>query len=355
MPIFPADAPHTNAILALHEGVSRLFRPDGSVIDPEVASLYLAHDFPRELRRAEEAIADALPALTEADFVKACNGDHAVEGEVTRWRDGRWSLVDVSVLCTSDPTKRPGYNDPECGGYTDTDAWEILRGSRRFEVREVPRYEVRHEGGPGKLDAWIVWDNEDNEQYEPSDDEIREAFKIGEEDPETHPTPEPVGWNEQEARALVAVKDGGETCYVVWDTEDNRDARDYYGKGNGDRDALSNAGQEDYDPTDEDSATEACAAANVEDYRTNANGWPFAQNYAAAIDERDADDFAACGFVVATHEPSGQVYAGIDGGGYSTLDAHWCPLYLRFHLHGQYAPAHIYAPTKDGLRRVVKA
>lgn len=35
-------------------------------------------------------------------------------------------------------------------------------------------------------------------------------------------------------------------------------------------------------------------------------------------------------------------------------DAHWCPLYLRFHLHGTYAPESIYLPTADGLRRVVR-
>ncbi len=74
-------------------------------------------------------------------------------------------------------------------------------------------------------------------------------------------------------------------------------------------------------------------------------------------------DFAAAGFVVATHDPSGQVYAGIDGGGYSFLDAHWAPLYLRMMLPRarpglggfEYGAAHIYVPTRDGLRRVVRS
>ena len=103
------------------------------------------------------------------------------------------------------------------------------------------------------------------------------------------------------------------------------------------------------------SARDAADAANLEDYRANAYGWPFAHNYAAAIDEREADDFAAAGFIVAQHEPSGQVYAGIDGGGYDFLEAHWSRVYLRVRLYGTYALECIYVPTRDGSRRVVRA
>src|SRR5688572_10198143 len=61
-------------------------------------SRYLARDFRNELRRAEEAIADALPALTPEDFTRMCNGDHAIRAEVERFRNSRWSFVDVTEL-----------------------------------------------------------------------------------------------------------------------------------------------------------------------------------------------------------------------------------------------------------------
>ncbi len=53
---------------------------------------------------------------------------------------------------------------------------------------------------------------------------------------------------------------------------------------------------------------------------------------------------------MARHEPSGQLYAGIDGGGYSFLSAQWGPLYLRFTPQNP-----VYVPTANGLRRVVRS
>jgi hypothetical protein len=285
--------------------------------DDVAASLYLARELRAELRRTEERIADALPPLTPADFVRMCNGDHAVRAEVERFRDARWSVVDVSDL-------------PDEG-------WTILCGSSRFEVREVPRYEARRVGGPGIMEGGQVWDNEGNEHYEADDEQIHMAgLDAGErftmDDAETM------------ARYL---NQNEEPCYIVWDTNAPGDARD-----GGRYDVFRECGADDYDPTDEGSARNAAEQANVEDYQQNACGWPFAHNYAAQIDEREGEDFAVAGFVVARHEPSGQVYAGIDAGGFDFLQAFWAPLYLRVLLHGRYA---IYVPTDAGLRRVVRA
>jgi hypothetical protein len=338
----PAPSPVILAALrTLRDGLADFARDidDTFTYDPTDAlalSRYLAHDFPRELRRAEEAIADALPALTPADFLKACNGDHAIEGEVTRWRDGRWSMVDVTDLAREE--ERSG-----------DETWTILRGSSRFEVREVPRYEARHSTTPGS-GFWYVHDHESNDEASPSDERVREALDT----PADEETPDSFTVRQASELAGWLNDHDGETCYIVVDTEDGgKDARDL-------RDFDTDF--DSYDVTDESEADDAAAEGNREDYRTNAAGWPFAHNYAAAIDERDADDFAACGFVVATHEPSGQVYAGIDGGGYSFLDAHWAPLYLRMMLtHGRAGSGawlpekHIYVPTRDGLRRVVRA
>jgi hypothetical protein len=130
------------------------------------------------------------------------------------------------------------------------------------------------------------------------------------------------------------------TVYLVIDTENrNADARD--------GDTLEECGRENYDVTDEDDAKSACEAANLEDYRTNAAGWPWANNTGWKIDERDVDDFDAAGFVVARFD-GGDLWAGIDGGGYSFTDAHWAPLYLR-----RAAANGWYVRTDAGLRRVV--
>lgn len=294
-------------------------------LDAAGVSALLAGDFRRALETAERAVADALPAWTPADFRRACNGDAAVREEVTAWRDRRWNMVYVSELAGT------GCDD------TDGETWTLLRGSSRFEVREVPRYEVRRSKASGSGLSYV----HDNETNEPADDsDAVEALGMSEQDALT----------EKDAHAVAAWLASNapgredDTVYAVWDTDNDTDARD------GDRYGPF----ADYDATDEEDAARAAEAANLEDYRANACGWPFAWHTAAAIDERDADEFAAAGFVVATHEPSGQVYAGIDGGGYDFLEAHWSRVFLAFRLCGTYAPPCIYVPTADGLRRVVR-
>lgn len=329
------------ALASLTRAATPAGRDDGVMpLDPATLSRYLARDFRDQLRRAEQAIADALPALTEADFRAACNGDHAIREEVTAWRDRRWNLVDVSEL--------RGSGDDDGEHPTD---WEILRGSSRFEVREVPRYEARRTGGAGEVAAWLVWDNEGNEEPDVSeaitDLSLNEASEYG--------------LNEEQARAVAAHVNAQEseryaTVYIVVDTND-RDASTstgYADARDGDRYGPF-TDHDGYDATDEGEAEQAAEAGNRDDYQANACGWPFAWNTAAAIDVRDADDFAAAGFVVAEHVPSGQVYAGIDGGGYDFLEAHWSRVYLRFLLHGTYSQPVIYVPTADGLRRVVRS
>ena len=294
-------------------------------------SRHLAGPFRNDLRRAEEAIDDALPALTPEDFSRLANGDREVRGEIERFRDGRWSLVDVTDLTPID--LETGRNTAE-----DGETWTILRGSSRFEVREVPRFEAQP-SARSEQGHWIVWDYRDGGVSDIAADDGEGLL-----------------FDEAAARACAEQRnaDAG-AVWIVWDTDRDEDA-------SLDRHGYIREYHEDYDREDEDSARAAAEAANVEDYRTNAYGWPFAHNYAAAIDERDADDFDAAGFVVARHEPSGQVYAGIDGGGYDFIEAHWSRVYLRFMLPAvrgvgvfrTEGPMHIYVPTRDGLRRVVR-
>lgn len=316
-----AHAAALRAVLALRAALDTQRDNGAAYTDPVAVSRYLARDFRAALETAERAVADALPAWTPADFRRACNGDAAVREEVTAWRDRRWNMVDVSELA--------GTGDDD----TDGETWTVLRGWSRFVVREVPRYEVR----AGKVGHY-VHDNESNDEHEPSA-EVFEATGVD---------PEESVFGPDTARALVDVcNEDAATVYLVRDTDAGGDARD------GDRYGPF-ADHDGYDATDEEDAARAAEAANLEDYRANACGWPFAWNTAAAIDERDADEFAAAGFVVATHEPSGQVYAGIDGGGYDFLEAHWSRVFLAFRLCGTYAPPCIYVPTADGLRRVVR-
>lgn len=270
----------------------------------------------------DRALADALPPVT-ADDVRH---DREIARAAEKYRD-TYTFADVTTLA--------GTGDDDGGD----PAWEIVAGgSSRYEVRTLPRYDVVHVGGAGKLPAWRVVD-----WSESGDDaDVSDAVEALGYDPDA------VGWNEAEARALAAwLTDNAPGPYVlvghvVWDTSTNEPA-DRSRRG-----TLADAGHENYDVTDEDEATSAAEAANLRDYEENACGWPFAHNYAAKVDEYDADDFVACGFVVARHEPSGNFYAGIDGGGYSFIDAHWVPLYLRRH-------AGDYVPTEKGLRRLVKA
>jgi hypothetical protein len=300
----------------------------------EDLSALLSGDMRRAVGQLERAVADKLPPIRAADARNLANHDREIAREIAAYRDGRYSFVDVTDLAAEE------------GAPSET--WEIVAGgTSRYEVRAVPRYEARRVGGVkidangnprGNVEAWIVWDNEGNEQAD--DGDAVEALGLSER----------AAFDEHDARAVAAwLAENApgrdpEPVFVVWDTERDEDARD------GDRySPLHECGRDDYDPADEDDARRAAEGANLEDYRDNAHGWPFAHNYAAEIEEWEAEDFAAAGFVVARHEPSGKVYAGIDGGGYSFLDAHWAPLLLR-----RMAKGGGYVRTSKGLRRVVK-
>ena len=295
-PLSPSDALPVTDLAADSADVQRLYSA--------VASL-------------DRALADALPPVT-ADDVRH---DWEIASAAVKYRD-TYTFADVTDLA--------GTGDDD----TDGDTWTILRGSTRFEVREVPRYEARPSTVAGSP-FWFVYDHDTESEA----DENEEAILSAGLDPEAG------GYGEGGAKALALamnVGDGYTDRYLVWDTDNDEPA------DTGKYSTLRECGHDDYDREDEGSANDAAEAANIEDYRRNACGWPFAHNYAAEISEYQADDFVACGFVVARHEPSGNVYAGIDGGGYSFIDAHWVPLYLRRH-------AGDYVPTEKGLRRLVKA
>lgn len=278
--------------------------------DVEAASLHLHSVVRAAVDCAERACAEALPPVSARDLRNA--QDPEVQREVESYRDRRYSAVDVSDL-----------DD-------DYAAWEIVKGSSRYEVRTFPRYDVVHVGGAGNLDAWRVLDRSEDDTDADTFDAV-EALGYD---------PDAVGWTEEQARALVAwltdnAPGSDDPVYLVVDTNTLDDPPDYSPEGN------------DYDPDDEDAAREAAERANAEDYCNNANGWPFCHNYAYIIDAREADDFAAAGFVVACYKGD-TYYAGIDGGGYSFLDAHWIPLYLA-RAAGLYGwPVR----TSTGLRRV---
>lgn len=321
--------------------------------DAVALSRYLSRDFPSALAAAERAIADALPALTEADVVKLANGDHAVRGELTRWQR-TFDFADVTEL--------KGSGDDDENGET----WELIAGgSSRFEVREVPRYEARRVGGVkldgngnprGDMPGWIVWDNEYNQEYDCNEETWREILGLP---PARDADDAPPPLTADTAPALAAgltAQEQEETVYIVVDT-DTRDASTstgYQDARDGDRYGPF-SDHDDYDPTNDEEAQAAADRGNLEDYRSNCADWPFAWNTAPKIDRMYIEDFVAAGFVVVEHTPSGDVYAGIDGGGFDFLSGLWVRAYLRRFLHGDYAPECIYLRTDDGLRRVVRA
>jgi hypothetical protein len=289
---------HVSAQLAAD--ISRAVGLPGAHSDPANLSRLLAHDFRRKLEEAERALADVLLPVKARDARDLANRDRTLAADVEAWRDSMFESADVSDMHAWD--KDGDRMEPG-------DAWEIVRGNSRFEVREVPRYEVRN--------GDIVWDNLENDQYDENAD----------------------------ARAAVeALNADADPVWIVWDTQNDEDART--SDDGAPAGPLEESGGADYNCTDEQEAREACAAANVEDYRTNAAGWPWANNTGWKIDERDVEDFDAAGFVVARFD-GGDLWAGVDGGGYSFTDAHWAPLYLR-----RAAANGWYVRTDAGLRRV---
>ena len=223
------------------------------------------------LASVEYTVAEARPALTVAEVLRDYARDPETLHEVRAWRD-RYDFTDVSELPTNTDDGDP--------------AWEIVSGgSFRYEVRALPRYTP---SGDGMAD--IVDD--------------------------TH-----IPQDQYTAEVADGTVDPDETVYLVWDTSTDEPA-DRSRRG-----TLADVGHEDYDVSDEDEATSAAEAANVRDYEVSACGWPYAHNNAAKIDEYDTERFAAAGFVVARYR-GGDLYAGIDGGGYDFTEAHWLPVFL---------------------------
>ena len=353
--------------------------PTGAPVPLADVSRLLADDLRRAVDEAERRIADALPPIWAGYARDLANFDRAFANEVENYKSARYSCVDVSELRATDDDGR----DDE-----GTKGWTILRGSIRYEVREVTRYEAREvprfkasrrssgvytvsdlaataptlepgftgtreeaqaeadrmNAAPGGS-VWEVYDYDEDATIWLDDYETPRAV-LGLEVAGDDDRPDlPAALDEEQARAIAAALNeeepgiGDVARWIVWDT-DNRE------RASGG--PLEDCGRDSYDTSDESSATEAAQAGNVEDYRTNANGWPWAQTSGYPIDKREADDFDAAGFVVATHEPSGQTYAGIDGGNYSMLDAHWAPLYAA-RMAGRYGSP---VRTAAGLRRL---
>lgn len=265
-------------------------------------------------RKAEETLADVLPPISAADPGRWAD-DYTLRAEIEAWRG------------------RMGYNMADVSDFPDEDGdkWEIVAGgSTRYEVREVPRFTVERTGGAGQVEAWAVTDN--YEGGDAQDGDAAEALGYGSVE----------ACNEEQARAVAAWlnenapgPEGDVWIVVDTDCDDERVT-----------DTGRHINVPAYDPTDEDNARRAATEGNREDYRENACGHPFAWNYAFTIEQRrDAEDFARAGFVVAVYD-GGQAWAGIDGGGYDFIGAHWVPLYLGRHV-GEYVR------TSQGLRRVV--
>lgn len=270
-----------------------------------------AADLRAKLDAVERAIADELPPLDPAN-ARTLGDDPEIRDEINDWR-GRmdYNTVDVSDF-------------PD----EDGDAWEIIRGSSRYEVREVSRYEAR----PGTLPGASAWDVYDYDEDGDADaEETCRVLGFVDEDGDT-----PIQFTEDQARAIAERMNADEADperWIVWDTNDDE--------------AIPSSGTDDcpsYDPEDEDDARTSAEQGNREDYQNSAHGWPFAHNYAVQIEERDADDFDRAGFIVATYK-GGATYAGIDGGGYDFTGHHWAPLFFARMAGG-------YVRTRDGLRRI---
>ena len=234
------------------------------------------------LASVEYTIAGARPALTVAEVLRDYARDPETLNEVRAWRD-RYDFTDISELPADDDAGDP--------------AWEIVAGgSSRYEVRALPRYEAVSVVG----NVWGVLDRVDGSVTDPEDGVTDPASCVA---------------------AAESANDDTDPVHLVWDTSADEPASCALYS------TLYEVGHRHYDVSDEDEATSAAEAANLRDYEKNAHGWPFAHNYAAKIDEREAERFAAAGFVVARYR-GGDLYAGIDGGGYDFTEAHWLPVFL---------------------------
>lgn len=78
------------------------------------------------------------------------------------------------------------------------------------------------------------------------------------------------------------------------------------------------------------------------------HGFPFAWNTGWIVEHESwIDDLRACGFIVYRYNGD-EIIAGIDGGGYSFMGAHFAPFYARLAARFDWL-----VETKDGPRRIV--
>lgn len=101
-----------------------------------------------------------------------------------------------------------------------------------------------------------------------------------------------------------------------------------------------------YDEDEEPDCCDEVDRRNAEHTLENLNGFPFAQSYGYEIESFEIEQFAAAGFLVYRYDGD-RLIAGIDGGGYSFLGAHWAPLYWAKALAGEWV-----VDTDTGPRRV---
>lgn len=257
--------------------------------------------------------------IVACDFAKpeSARQDTTLAGDATRYLDSRYPS-----------TRTPGCDEEGADErYREMERWSIVAGAEYYEVKEIeppPRYEAREEGeGSG---VWGVWDTTEDDWLDLED---MAAIRTQEE-------------AQRKADNLNFEEDPPDSAFRVWDTEEDKDATE----------DIEHDYDITYDDQDESDAEEAAERANRERYRENALAWPWAWNtcWDASDDARWEEglaDWPAAGFVLAEYEPSGILYAGVDGCGYSFSDAHIVPLYLLRAARGHWT-----VETNAGPRRV---
>lgn len=108
-----------------------------------MAALKMTRD---EADRNMQELARELPPLTMKEVCPdRCNiGDRTIRSNIARFMD-RYTRIDTSLLDTD-----------------DIDKWELLTGSERYEVREIPDPDDAEGDVPSVV--YQVWDTEEREQ-----------------------------------------------------------------------------------------------------------------------------------------------------------------------------------------------
>lgn len=137
-----------------------------------------------------------------------------------------------------------------------------------------------------------------------------------------------------EVRELDATDDEGEPLFGIFDHDE----------GGFVDDEDDDVGVLKFD--DESDADDRCSDLNNED-KENLHGFPFAWNIGWIVDHKSwIDDLRACGFLVYRFDGD-KLIAGIDGGGYSFMGAHFAPFYARLAARNEWL-----VETKDGPRLI---